>query len=199
MRFPGCRFIGSALGLGLTLSLYVASPASAERDVHHDPAGDVVRFTRNDAQVPATGTRDMDVRRTVVSHTVRRVTIRLRIADLRASTSHYSLSSIKTDALTYGVEYYRLFGADAPSQLVLTDASGARMTCPGRTKRFSASRDEVGLSFPRACLGDPRWVRVSSGWYTIGNRDRIFGDDPRQVGGFPEGRGQNYSRRLQRG
>lgn len=142
---------------------------------------------------------DMDVRRTTVTHAKRRVIIRLRIADLRASTSHYSLSSIRTDERTYGVEYYRLFGADGPSSLLLVDESDERLRCPGRNKRYLPLRDVLVLSFPRQCLGKPRWVRVSSGWYTIGNRDRIFGDDPRQVGGLPEDLGHNYSPRIRHG
>ncbi len=182
----------------LCLSVYAAPPAYADRDVESDPARDLVRFTRNDSQVPAAGTRDMDVRRTVVNHTKRRVIITLRIADLKASASHYSLSSIRTDELTYGVEYYRLFGADAPSTFFLTTEAHERVRCVNRSKRFNAARDTLALRIPRRCLGNPRWVRVGSGWYTIGNRDRIFGDDPRQVGGLPGDQGFNYSPRLRR-
>lgn len=161
------------------LTCLAGAPAYAGTGVQRDPARDVVA----DGPTPGTVVPDRrqtsaDITRLTVRHTERVVALRLDLRDLPPGVAHDP---------TWGVVWQvRAEGRRTPLDLmvlrldrwddVVLDGRLPRR-CPRRNApgpfhaTVSTRHDHVGLTIPRACLGNPRWVQVGAAVVGTGRDD----------------------------
>lgn len=104
-----------------------------------------------------------DIVRTTVAHGTKRVTLTLRFRDLAESTEH----ALDVRIFTPDGRYSLLAGMSEGSSMAqlyperLRRDEGPR---PCRAVRGShdVAADVVTVSFPTACIDDPRWIQVSA-------------------------------------
>jgi hypothetical protein len=152
------------------LTCVAAGPAYARTDVHRDAKKDVAA----DGPTPGTVVGDranktVDITRLTVRHTDRTVELRL---DLRALTP-----KVDEDPTWSVVWQVRAQGRRTPLDLLVLRLGrwddvllGGNLgkRCPRRKSpgpfavTVSQARDSVGVTIPRTCLGNPKWVRVGA-------------------------------------
>lgn len=156
-----------------TVGAGATGPASAAIWSQSDASGDVTYVTPPDytTETLAPGDARDDIVRLRVAHNPRTVTIRLTtramprirqllLADIRTPTRHYG-------TLPNG----------AHTEVVRLDGQGG---CQVRAEKLDATQFRWQLTIPRACLGNPRWVRVGAALLvdqTVGSEERDYSDD----------------------
>lgn len=167
------RLAGALASLALLAPLTVlatSAPASAERVTLADPARDVVRTTitdgdETDSVYDSTDT-GTDVRRLVVRHAARKVTLTLHVRDLvrgeRGRSAHFDI--VDTSKGTMIGAAVRVGRTPARDQAFAFDPGGEGTggTCRGVRHAVSARNDTIAVIIPRRCLGNPRWVRATA-------------------------------------
>lgn len=178
------RTLGVLGATTLTLALLVPASAQAETWGSSDPSGDVrgVRYDPDPApcgtetDLDATDETNVDITGLQVRHTRRSVAVTTRFRDLVAEHEHNLDFGFSTPRRSFGL---LLFRTDPRSGRWATDSvfftqpffahspggcggygiviSGIRC---GIETRFDFVHDLVRLDLPRACFGNPRWVRV---------------------------------------
>ncbi|HET7735972.1 MAG TPA: hypothetical protein VFK52_08370 [Nocardioidaceae bacterium] len=193
---PRFRALTVATVLGATL-VATALPAQAARLTLSDPAGDT--WTAADPADPAGSARNTDLRRTVLVHAAKRLTVRSRYVDLvqprRGETLTLAVRIRVDDGPKRNAFVIAPRSAPYGRHRLVLERNDAAVRCDGMRHRISYARDVISLSIPRTCLGRPRWVQLmvvaldlrSSGAATI--------DDAASTG--PEA--STWTRRLRRG
>ncbi|MEI5671858.1 MULTISPECIES: hypothetical protein [unclassified Nocardioides] len=155
--------LAAALTL-LTAPVATAGSAHAGTWSHEDARGDVVRIGIADDK--PTGEVDpdeatTDITKFTVKHAPRKVVITLKIRDLRSGDSAL-IGRIVTPRTAYDVSVFR-----TSDMRIFSLSEGRRATdvpCRGKKQSFDTKRDRVTLTFPRVCLGNPKWVRAGAGF-----------------------------------
>lgn len=191
------RGLATALLAGLLVTPVGA--ASARTLLDTDPRGDVRSFSGDsETSVAAPAVTNGDIVSTRFTHGLRRVSVRLHLADLR-----------RTGA--FRAEYVRIVTNEGLRREVsLTAAPGlwrgrAEMDRPSGRKVRCAVRhdidyahDVVTLDFPRTCISSPRWVRLGVGSLWGEDLKKIYVDDA-LIGGAVNPDTVRLSPRLRRG
>ncbi len=188
-----------ALAAGLALG--TAGTASAQVLNHADQRGDVKAYDLDtDQPVAQSGTiTNGDILRTTLGHGDRRISVRVKFADLRrAGDFRGDLLRVVTNE---GVRRDVMISA-APGmwagQAQMTRPNGNAVRC-NIAHKIDYDNNVVTLSFPRSCVSDPRWVRLGSAavWMS-GQMHTYWADDALMDGGInPDN--VRLSPRLRRG
>ena len=191
--------------------LAAAGPAAAEELRRIDASGDVIAVNSGawqggalESAVAEPAVKDPDFRRVRIAHGERAVAIVLHLRrmlgpyDAREDTvDRRWVGRIRTDEHVFRFEGY--FLDVGKSMWLVRDGEG--IWCRGDSVTLRYAERYIAFRWPRACLGDPTWVRVGvklarTNYY----RGLAFQDDPLAVG-TPAKAGDppNLSRRLYRG
>ena len=144
----------------------VAGVRASERVVV-DPSFDVQRpeVPYNNHYVPAPDRVIGDITRLSVRHGRARVRVRVKTQELvrmpgDLPRQSYVLTSVgvRTDAAEYGAVLY----IGPRTEFVFFDRAGGELSCRGLRHTFDIASDSVTFSFPRRCLGQPRWVTATA-------------------------------------
>lgn len=163
--------------LAATAVVAVASPASADTESVADRRGDTVNPGLGRQGLNPPPAKRADIVRTVGAHEKRRVTLRIRVADL--GPGDYSIQGrIKTDEATY--TYVANRSGSTREDFISQDDVGP-VPCGGYQVQLQPRRDTIVLSAPRTCLSLPTWVRF--GVRTSAQEDQVIrADDARREG-----------------
>jgi hypothetical protein len=168
----------------LTAAVLALTPswASAESKLHLDPAGDMGRVADDvsdpDAPpTPAPGRVESDITSIRVTHLTRNVRIALtfralnrvgfvKMVDLRViSPRGVREATVTTNPRDWAGDHELLNG------------NGDTVRCPGLAHKLDYVRDRALVVIPRACLGNPRSVRVQGFVGTLYRDFSFFVDD----------------------
>lgn len=137
---------------------------------------------------PAPAVVQGDIRRFVVDHRARTVVVTARFGDLARSARIYQggvlelRTADRTRVLTIDVEP----GGPGQGRVEFTNRNGRPVSCDGLARRIDWSTNTVRMTVPRACLGNPRWVRAGYGYYRM-NQDLVIWMDEAHRNGTVSG------------
>ena len=169
--------------LAALLVLATSAPALADGWSAPDPEGDVSGFTFDLEPEPCGTLTEVDGS-DVAAVDITRLGVRHRRSDLRVRISLRDLSSVKNldvtlslrtpgadvDVVSFrwegGVENFMMetidFSELEPDECGFVIVVSETWDCPGLSSRIRPAIDRVTVIVPRACLDDPRWVRVAA-------------------------------------
>jgi hypothetical protein len=138
-----------------------AGAASADRGSVSDGRADMWKINEGGTEPWAAPAATIgDVLRTTVRHTMHRVVVRVRYADLAPTGKSFRLWVDIRDE----TDRVRIIGLDAPrrdrdGRVIFMTASGRDIDCSDVRHRIDYDRDITRLSVPRPCLDTPRTVQ----------------------------------------
>lgn len=180
------RISAAACAAALTFGI-AALPAAAHADAGavDDGTGDVWTQqydpeTDEMTWVLVEGTDNVDLTRTVVKHTNKRIAVTATFADLVKDSEYaagYSLRMVLND----GRKAWFSINEDGDEPwtwlTVQFKAGGAydkHLECPGVRAAFDWDADIVTGSFPRSCFGDPKWLKFHGDAVTDTSGDNVW-------------------------
>lgn len=170
-------------GVSTVLVLLSVPGATVERQVR-DGRRDVWSWTPTAAGkgrfVRAPGRVNVDLAFLTVRHRKRDVLVRAGYADLRKEGAPYGLSvDFRTDT---GVRRHASFVAsragDWLGRTSLLDQHRSSVGCLRKHTHVSYRRDGIWMTFPRKCLGNPRWVQFRALAFRTAPGGRLLVDNP---------------------
>jgi hypothetical protein len=172
----GGRFTRPLLIAALAAGLVVAgsSAARAQSITDIDTAGDMVG-TNDEHQDPHATPNQVrnDVLRTTMTHGARRISIRVKYAEMRRlDDGHGQFVQMVTNA---GIRRNLNISADsghwAGSARISRGRDGGQVRCAIRHS-IDYTANVIAVSFPRRCVGSPRWVKFRVvGFRFVGDGD----------------------------
>ena len=164
----------------LAALVLVAAPAQAGQQTTSDPARDVYRIPAGGTPALAPDNRNHDIVRAGTVHRGRTLKLWLQVRRLPAA-GYVATWDVKTPnrrwALHHdtraGTVYTSLFHFHGPEVL----------DCNGLRGRALPRQERVVVTVPRACIGNPRWIRFGA---SMGRETKQvhFIDDARIDAGF---------------
>ncbi|RYC13212.1 hypothetical protein [Nocardioides zhouii] len=180
------RFGSRLLTAVVPAVLLLPTAAHAEKVVTEDAEGDVVRLVDVDEgeTVPAPDYAGVDLVRTSVAHSARRLSVSAHFRGLERDPFQITVIRVKTPQKSYEIIVERLGGKPIAS------FEGGRKApeCRGLKAKIDLGADVVTAALPTACLGAPRWVQVGVG--AVGGSEdpaspdgfTVYADDAHRVG-----------------
>lgn len=169
----------SAIAATTAAVTLVPGAAHADRQSHADATGDVVKLSIADAQ-PVPQNKAADLTRIAATHSGRRLELTAQVREL-AADGYAVVWDVKTPALRWRVYFDK---GTAPAELVLEVAGAGESPC-NLSGKASDRTDRVRVTVPRACLGNPRWIRFGA-LVQQGVDGGTAVDDGRRTGSFPD-------------
>jgi hypothetical protein len=157
------------------LLVATAGAASAETLTVTDHVGDTWKDTVNadgtETYTPAGSALNTDLKRTVVRHTATRVVIRATYAELKKSGPKFLFGAdLRTnEGLRRSVTVDTMSGTGSKAKM--TKLNGQPVTCAGIRHSIDWTANQVTVSFPRACVSQPRWIQVRDGAVSMTDTD----------------------------
>jgi len=160
------KFFATAAAAAATVSLVTAAPAAAHLRATSDEIGDVWMLNDdNSYSLVEAGRDNVDVVRSTVRHSDRRVTAAVHYDDLvrNTDTATSTVRLLTSGKRTYVIQLTAgpgnregtvFFGRYTVNGLVDVDCSSIR-------KAVRYGKNRLVVSVGRACLKRPRWVRYS--------------------------------------
>jgi hypothetical protein len=161
----------------LTTAALVATalPAVAEQASHRDATGDVVLLGGEDGSVtPQPGWKPGDIERIDVTHGAHRVRVRLAFRDVARRTDDAYIYKIRTPQRRFWIDGFT-DSSRPQGHFFLSTNRRKPPRCAGLRHRIDYTNEQVRVSVPRRCIGDPARVRVGAAVQTW-----IWTDDPDQ-------------------
>lgn len=190
----------STLALAAGLSVATAGTAAAEELTVTDGRGDVqVLDMATDGWTPAPAVKNGDVSRAVLRHNDGRISVRVKFRDLarKGSMSGHVVRVVTDEGVKRDVNIFagpNMWRGEA----MMSRPNGQEVACKVDHK-IAYGTNVVTLSFPRACVSAPRWVRLGFGtMWMDGTGTHYYGDDAQIDGELDESR-LRLSPRLRRG
>lgn len=170
------RLAAATCGLAALLSsVAIAAPASAEVFSSTDPAGDVAGVSAG--QQP--GVKQGDIRQVRFEHARSTITVRAGYRALdKVGPGIQQYVQISTPTGNYYIAALATPGNWRGQVLTLGD------DCLGAEIRFNYRKDVFTMSVPRACAGNPRWVRVGLVTYAYTTEGDSTSNDDALRNGF---------------
>lgn len=156
----------------LVLGLVALTPGAAHAKSHtmRDASGDVYKVTgllNGNQPTKAPGERVADLTSVTTQHSARAVTITVAMRKLPQDAGA-AILQVRTSA---GGPAYIVQGIHLGNVAFAEMARGFDATepleCAGLRAKVRTSSRTVAVTVPRACLGNPRWVRVGAGYATV--------------------------------
>lgn len=160
--------------LGLT-----AAPAGAEDLRMADGRADMWRLTGKQQFTPAPTVTDGDIVRTRWGHSAHRVVIVSSFARLTRHDFAY-VTRTRDQQDRRRIVHLQADRQHPTGTVRLFRPPGAEIGCQTR-HRISYRTDELRISFPRECIGNPRWLRFAS-WSIRKTHRRHYYDDANSAG-----------------
>ena len=152
----------------LAAVLAPAAAASAQKVAVHDSTADVWESVWNpdsgaSGEVRAGSQPNIDIVSTVIRHTGHRLILTLRFADLQRSKTHFFVVS----RLRFDKGHRMVAMVDATRRWRgISAVGGLRANKPAKCRNVGHTIDyasnTIVLSIPRSCIGNPRWVELST-------------------------------------
>lgn len=168
----------AAAVLSLLLPL-TAAPAEAEDLRVIDGRADMWRMTGKQQFVPAPTVTNADIVRTRFSHTAQRVVIVSSFARLVPHDFAY-VARTRDQEDRRRIVHLLANRRNPTGTVTLFRPPGTEITCATR-HRISYRTDKLRISFPRQCIGNPRWLRFAS-WSIHKTPRRYYYDDANSAG-----------------
>lgn len=189
-----------AIAVGLTLG--TAGTAAAQTFSVQDARGDVLAYdmaSDSDTGTPAPGVENGDVWRTVFRHNDRRISARIKFADLqrRGVMSGYIVrvvtnEKVRRDVIIYaGPQHWR-----GDSQMARPNGNPVECNI---AHNINYDTNVLTLSFTRSCVSDPRWVRMGAGSFWMNGAAQTAYQDDAQLPGRVNDTTVKLSPRIRRG
>ncbi len=191
----------STLALAAGLALGTAGAAAAQTLTVTDARGDVRAYdmeSEQETSSPAPGVKNGDILRTVFKHSDRRVSARLKFADLqrKGAMSGYVARVVTNENVRRDVIIFagpRQWRGDAQ----MTRPNGNPVDCDLK-HAINYDTNVLTVSFPRSCVSDPRWVRLGAGSFWMNGVTGTAYQDDAQLSGRVNAT-VKLSERLRRG
>ena len=162
----------AALAAGLVVAGSSAAQAQSITDI--DTAGDMVG-TNDENQDPHPTPNQVrnDVLRTTMTHRARRISIRVKYAELRRLDDGHgqSVQMVTNEGVRRNLDISAGPGRWAGRAWISRGRDGVRVRCAIRHK-LNYRDNVIAVSFPRRCAGHPRWVKFRVvGFRFVGDGD----------------------------
>jgi len=150
--------LAGAVAAAAVLSIVAASPVAAARLTIVDGTGDVWRFDdiTTGEYLPAPRVSDGDFTSATFRHRVRRVVIRSTFVELRRG--HFALDGRMRDQNGSYRFFLEATGQNRQGLVWFWDAERRAIPCRV-ARKIDYEDNSIRISFPRACLGDPHYLR----------------------------------------
>lgn len=187
-----------ALAAGLTFT--TAGTAAAESLTVRDARGDVqARDMETDEPTGQGEVANGDIVRTVMRHSDRRISVRIKYVDLRKAGDGRGdvVRVVTNEGVRRDVTVFAAPGAwrgDAG----MTRPNGNPVDCDV-THKINYDKNVTTLSFPRKCVSDPRWVQLGVGAMWMKFQASVYYADDAQLDGRVKANSLELSKRLRRG
>lgn len=145
-----------------------AAAASAQSLTIEDGSADVWEQVWDETDdtvtwVGAGSQQNVDITKTVVNHKATKLVVRVKYAELKAKKVRFA----SVDLMRFDDGPKLLIAVDTNSvwrgkAYLLEVGSGDEVPCSGLDHTIDYEADTVVTTIPRSCLGDPKWVEVSS-------------------------------------
>jgi len=149
----------AALAAGVVVA--GSSAAQAQTITDTDTAGDMVKSDwENDETRPAPNQVRNDVLRTTMTHGAKRISIRVKYAELRrVGDGHGEYVQVVTnEGVRRGIEVSADPGHWAGRAEMWRERDESEVRCAIRHS-IDYTRNVIAVSFPRQCTSSPRWVK----------------------------------------
>lgn len=189
----------STVAIAAGLAVGTAGTAAAQTLTDVDQRGDVQSFTmESEEPAPAPTVANGDVLRTVFNHAERRVSVRVKYADLRriGQFRNDGIKVVTNEGVRREVSVFAGQGMWR-GQADMVRPNGRPVDCDIAHK-IDYDRNLVTISFPRSCVSNPRWVRLGMGAVWMDGENRAYADDA-QIDGRINPENLKLSPRLRRG
>jgi len=187
------------LAISAGLAVGIAGTAAAQTLTDVDQRGDVQSFTmESEEPAPAPTVANGDVLRTVFNHADRRISVRVKFADL-ARIGQFrsdSLRVVTNEGVRREVSVFAGQGMWR-GQADMVRPNGRPVDCDIAHK-IDYDRNLVTIGFPRSCVSNPRWVRLGLGSVWMDAASTAYADDA-QIDGRINPETLKLSPRLRRG
>ena len=183
-RIRGCasRSTRSTRALGiaaLCAALVAVTPGAAQAQTITDPdaVGDVITFNENDADVPVPERTLNDVSATTLTHSARRVAIRVEYVDLSKRADDYQglFIAVVTDEGARRRVSLDAWRGHWSGENQMYGRNYRDVRCAVRHD-IDYEANTMKVSFPRRCASNPRWVKFRAISYAQGDAG-YFADD----------------------
>jgi len=167
----------AALAAGLVVA--GSSAVQAQSITDPDTARDMVRidWEIEDDVRPAPKQVRNDVLRTTLTHSATRISIRVKYAELRRLGGGYTqyMQMVTNEGVRRGLEVSADQSRWAGRTYLWRERDGGRVRCAIRHS-IDYTRNVIAVSFPRQCVGSPRWVKFRV-WANRYENTGIYQDD----------------------
>lgn len=139
---------------------------------HSDPARDVQKLTTTGSGTTITDApsqKSADIVHLNVSYTASRLKETVRLRGLATTWSYSSRIKTSTTHFDLGVTHQ-----SGTTEVALTDAGSALVTCDGLTRTVDRTRHTVSVKIPTGCLDSPPAVKVGAGMVVIPKTGGVF-------------------------
>jgi len=187
-----------ALAAGLTVT--TAGTAAAEGLTVRDKRGDVqARDMETDEPVGKAGVANGDIVRTVMRHNDRRISVRIKYADLRKAGDGRGdvVRVVTNEGVRRDVQVFAAPGMWR-GEAGMSRPNGKPVDCDV-THKVDYGKNVTTLSFPRTCVSNPRWVRLGVGAMWMKFQAGVYYADDAQLDGRVRANTLELSKRLRRG
>ena len=162
----------AALAAGLVVAGSSAAQAQSITDI--DTAGDMVG-TNDEHQDPHPTPNQVrnDVLRTTMTHGARRISIRVKYAEMRRLDDGHgqSVQMVTNEGIRRNLDISADSRHWAGRTQMWRERDGGQVRCAIRHK-LNYTDNVIAVSFPRRCVGNPRWVKFRvAGFRTVGDGD----------------------------
>jgi len=172
--------LASALLVATVALVATAMPASAGRQTTTDAKQDVYRVPAGGLPTLARDNRVHDIVKAGTVHEGRNLRLWLQVRRL-ARADYIASWYVRTPDETWWLHHDRQDGAKYTS---LFHANGPEvLDCDGLRGKALPRRERVVVTVPRACIGNPRWIRFGASMGRQTNRYTLI-DDARIDAGF---------------
>lgn len=172
--------LATAAAAAVAVLPLTASPVSAAQLTLTDARGDMWFIEEGSTEPdPAPAARVGDFVRATFRHTDRRVEVRSKFVELRRAGRRFQMFvTMRDQDRRETIAMVRTSRQDRNGRTRLFTGRGQDIACNVR-HRVNYARNTVRISFPRRCVGNPRWLRFQATSSQYGDSLRFaYIDDP---------------------
>ncbi|WP_203336491.1 hypothetical protein [Nocardioides limicola] len=177
------RKLATSLVLALGLSLIPVSAAHAADYTVRDARGDVVTFDMETGEETLSSVANGDIVRTRFVHSNKAVVVRVKFRSLaKQGLFRGDYVRVVTDAGLRRDVHVSAMSGQWKGDAEMTRPNHKPVDCD-LSHRIDYGKNLLTLRIPRACLNNPRWVRVGvASFWLKGDLSAMYADDAQKDG-----------------